>query len=652
MSHILHKIGNRKIFIIASLFLIVLTGSRVLWIVSFHGIDQPYAVNGFVDLRDWNAAESRTITLDGQWEFYPGERLINDDKERVKPVRKSQYIQVPGNWDASLKPGDNTPYGYGSYRLRILVNPDNDINFSIRVPSVRSSSALYVNGRLLAKSGEPGENEKQYTARNVPYSSSFTANGSNLIEVVVQAANFKDPRPSGIVRSMKFGTEEAIDRETQLSMAMQQMVSVVFLMHAIYAIILFVVGTREKRLLYFSMLIVSATLMNLLGTDEKLLHYWLPINYEWGFKLVHLSMTGVAYSLLQSVSRLLPSFWSGIAPGYALLCGVSALLALLLPAHYVVTIQPLYASIVGISIILTIVSMLRASRKDFKDNVLLLLSLIAFTSNFSWWGIMMASGIKVVYYPFDLIVSTTCFASVWFKQYFQIHFETRRLAAKLQKADELKDEFLANTSHELRNPLHGILNMSQAVLERERYSLNEKSIKDLEVLLSVGRRMSFMLNDLLDAAKLKENIPRLQLQRFSIQTIVTGILDMLHHMTEGKPVRLKDRIPDNFPQVIADENRVIQIVFNLLHNAIKFTNEGEVSIRGYVKDGKAHIAVADTGSGMDHETMRRVFEPYEQGDRSPTMIEGGFGLGLSISKQLVELHEGTLQVVSVPGQGS
>ncbi|MBP1994204.1 hybrid sensor histidine kinase/response regulator [Paenibacillus eucommiae] len=652
MSIHLNKVEKRNILLILGLFIIILTGSRILWLVSFQNTDHLNAVNGQLDLRDWNAGEGRTVTLDGQWEFYPHEWLINNENSKEPLVGNPQLIQVPGSWNAFLQPGDNTPYGYGSYRLRILVSPENDLNYSIRIPSVRSSSALYVNGRLLAKSGEPGENEKEHAARNIPYSSSFSANGGSVIEVVVQAANYNDPRSSGIIRSIKFGTESAIAREIQLSVTMQQLVAVVLLMHAVYALILFLLGTREKRMLYFSLVAVSVMFANILGSEEKILHFWLHINFEWGFKLVHLSLITAAYALLQCVKHQLSAYWRKIFPVFVIFCGIAALLALLLPAQYVVVLQPLYVLTIGASILITMVSMLRTSIKDIKDNVLLLMSVVAFTSSFAWWGFFLLTGIKIVYYPFDLIVSTACFASVWFRRYFQAHFETEKLAAKLQRADKLKDEFLANTSHELRNPLHGILGISQAVLEREQHSLNEKSIKDLGTVLSVGRRMSLMLNDLLDAMRLQESVPRLQFRRFSIQTITNGVLDMLRFMTEGKPVRIVDHIPDNFPQVFADENRVIQIIFNLLHNAVKYTNEGEVSIRGDVKDGRASIVISDTGIGMDEETMRRVFEPYEQADPGKTMIEGGFGLGLSISKQLVELHGGTLQVSSVPGQGS
>ncbi|WP_246079572.1 ATP-binding protein [Paenibacillus piri] len=615
--------------------------------------DQPSAVDGALDLRKWDAAAGRTVTLDGRWEFYPGVQLMHNDTQSGGSDKPMKFIHVPGSWNQSLQSDRNTPYGFGSYRLRIYVNPEQDLTYSIRIPSVRSSSELFVNGRLLAQSGQPAELENNYTARNVPYSASFTADRNGVIELVVQAANFKDPRSGGIVRSIKFGTENAINRETQFSMMMQESVAVTFLIHAVYALILFFMGNRDRKLLYFSLMVLCAILAILTGSEDKLLLYWFPINYDLSLKLMSLYIIVGTYSLIGSILHLLPAYWSTkFFPGYTALCGGSAFLALLLPEKYLLPITNLFLLIAVICVLMAIVSMLRTTLKGTHNNLLMLLSLIAFASNFAWWGFFLATGIKIVYYPFDLIIATIAFSSIWFNRYFRILAETEQLAEKLQETNKQKDEFLANTSHELRNPLHGILNISQAVLEREKHSLNAKSVKDLEMAITVGRRMSFMLNDLLDMMRLRQSSIRLQLRSLSIQTIVTGIIDMLRFMTEGKSIRLTNLVPGNFPPVTADENRLIQIVFNLLHNAVKYTNEGEVSIRAEVKDGQAIIVTTDTGIGMDELTMRRVFEPYEQASPDTTATGGGFGLGLSICKQLVELHGGTLQVDSAPGQGS
>ncbi|MFJ6267671.1 ATP-binding protein [Lysinibacillus xylanilyticus] len=643
---------KKKIALIISLFIIILTGSRILWLHVFNNTDQPHAEKGQLDLRNWDINDGHAVTLDGEWEFYPYKWLISEEQQ-LESSKNAKYIQVPKGWSSSLQEGEIKPYGYGTYRLKLLVNPEDNITYSIRVPSVRSSSEIYINGRRLAKSGQIGENAEKTVAKNIPITASFEANGHKEIDIIVQASNFKDPRNGGIVRSIKFGKEDILARETQLSINMQQLVAVVFLLHAIYSIILFFVGNmEERRLLYFSMLSISCMIYFLLGSDDKLLSYWFPISYDWAFKLVHLSMVGIGFSMLQCIKHWLPQHVRKYIRLFSIFCGIASLLTIVLSTRYIVINQGIYIMILGIPIVITILTVIRESIKEIKSNIFLLFAILAFGNNLIWDGLLLIFGIKVIMYPFDLIITVACLAILWFKGYAKVHSETKELAIKLQKTDKLKDEFLANTSHELRNPLHGILNISKAVLERENQVLSDKSVKDLETVLSVGRRMSLMLNDLLDVMSLKENNPKLKLQTFSIHSIVSGVLDMLYVMNEGKQIQLVNQIPENFPKVVADENRVIQIVFNLLHNAVKYTNEGEVKISGHVKKGMAEIVISDTGIGIDEKTIQRIFEPYEQGTLSKAMIEGGFGLGLSISKRLVELHGGTLQAISAVGKGS
>ncbi|WP_318249344.1 hypothetical protein [Paenibacillus sp. alder61] len=284
-----------RIVALLALFLLLLAGFRMLWIDGFYHGDHLRAVGGRMDLRGWGTNEKTpVVTLDGEWEFYPYDWLIGPRAQ--DGPRAPALIQVPEGWDDHLKPGESTPYGYGTYRLRILVEPGSSRQYSLRITSVRSSSAIYVNGQLLHKSGEPAESGRDYTAGNMPQTVSFQANSRGEMDVVIQAANYKDPREGGIVRSVKFGLKEAVERETQISVAMQQLVAVVFLMHAGYAFIMFLVGNRDRRLLAFSVLCVSAMMMYLLGSDEKLFSYWFTMDYDWSFKLVHMSMVFIAYS--------------------------------------------------------------------------------------------------------------------------------------------------------------------------------------------------------------------------------------------------------------------------------------------------------------------------------------------------------------------
>lgn len=642
MSHILLLLG---------LLLIILSGARILWMESFRD-QQADIKNGLFDLRDWNAEGGDTLLLDGEWEFYPSQWLMDGRRQQGVNEKGPSLIQVPGRWNEALHTDKSTPYGFGSYRLRLYVDPEKDLNYSIRVPSVRTASELYVNGRLLAKSGQVGESEDEYIAKNLPYSSTFTADENGVIDIVIQAANYVDSRSSGIVRSIKFGSEEAIAKEIKVSVSTQLLAAMIFLIHSAYAFILFLLGDKKKNLLYFSLLTLCIALTSVLSNDEKLFHQLFYIGIEWDFRLTNFALVIGAYALLECMNHRELPYWSRMYPVYRVMNFGTAGITLFLDPDQVTMLFPVYFLVAGIAAVITLITILRKLIKDIKGNLLLLFSFLALLHHFIWSLIWRESGMSLVYYPFDLIISMGCLATVWFKGYFIMHANTKEIAATLQRMNDHKDQFLANTSHEFKNPLHSILNMSQSVLNRERHLLQERSIKELETVLSVGRRLTLILNDLIDVMSLQEGNPRLQKKAIWIQPIVTGVLDMLQFNADVKSVKIVNQIPEDFPPVHADENRVIQIVFNLLHNAVKYTNEGIVSIQAFAKDGRAFIEIQDTGIGMDQDMKKRLFRPYEQASTSETMIEGGFGLGLSISKQLVELHGGTLDVSSVLGEGS
>src|SRR5699024_2719116 len=284
---------------------------------------------------------------------------------------------------------------------------------------------------------------------------------------------------------------------------------------------------------------------------------WLPISYDWSFKLVFISWAVFAFSLFNLNKEQLTGRWKIIGRWLIGLSFVVILMALFLPTRYLQMIELFFMGLTGTALVFAIVSFVRVQAKGRTESILLSLSLLALMSNLMWMFYFRNSGVKIMYYPFDIIIALFCFASIWFRRSSRAHLEAERLAEKLQRQNQLKDEFLANTSHELRNPLHGILNILNSILEREQTNLGEKSSKDLQTVLSMGRHMSFTLNDLLDVMHLQEGKPRLHLKSISIQPIVTGIMDMLHFMIEGKQIRLTNNIPKEFPNVYADENREI-----------------------------------------------------------------------------------------------
>src|SRR5699024_11107245 len=253
---------------------VFLSSARFVWMHTFADEEKAQIIDGELDLRDENRAQQSILALDGWWEFYPSTFIMEEEGT------DAELIQVPGDWSPYVhhENDSNESYGYGSYRLRILVDPEDDTTYSIRIPSVRSASEVYVNGRKLENSGTVGKSEDTYIAENLPYTTYFTAE-NGVIDVVVQVANYRDPRSSGLVRSLKFSTQTKLSKQTNLSVGLQQAMVVILLIHSLYAMILYLLGNRNKRLIYFALFALSTTIMFGFGLEEKILHVWLGLDY-------------------------------------------------------------------------------------------------------------------------------------------------------------------------------------------------------------------------------------------------------------------------------------------------------------------------------------------------------------------------------------
>ncbi len=639
---------RRTVLVTAFVFLI-LTSMRLTWIAMDTPTEHPDVVRGELDLRNWNFTNDPIITLDGQWEFYPNQFVMFNEGPILTSER--EYIQVPSKWNAFFPEEQYSAHGYGSYRLRLSMQQGIEQSYSIRLSKLQTSSEVFVNGKSIGRSGQPAPSADQHVPRNVPYTVTFTSDEQE-IELVIHVANYLNSITGGVHQSIQFGTTEAINHDSWFSISSQIVVAGFLFIQIVYACLMFIIGSRQRSLLYFSTLVLSMIIMLVLD-DDKVLLLWLPIQYEWSIRLVILSYIGIGTSLLVVIRSIVPEFskfryfnW------FLLLSAIFALIITIIPAQLVWSFGIKYYYLLLFILLTVIVLTLRSTIKGGQDVIYLFLALSIILGN-GIWGILKGRVfLDMGYYPIDMMVAFFIFSAFWFKQYFRVSAQTKKLADKLQEADRQKDEFLANTSHELRNPLHGILNIAQNVLDTGKSSLSDKNVKNMELLVTVGRRMSFMLNDLLDLMRLKEKGIRLQTKSLSIQTIAAGACDMLYFMTEGKPIRIINAIPDTFPRILADENRLLQILFNLLHNAVKYTNEGSITIEAHVQDNKAKIMITDTGIGIDVETQEKIFQPYEQVDSGITSVGGGFGLGLHISKQLVELHGGVLEVTSSLGQGT
>ena len=239
-----------------------------------------------------------------------------------------------------------------------------------------------------------------------------------------------------------------------------------------------------------------------------------------------------------------------------------------------------------------------------------------------------------------------------------IHSQRKRLEqeriinARLRNIDRLKDEFVASTSHELKTPLNGIIGLTESLIEGAAGPLDGTIKKNLLMISQSGRRLANLVNDILDYSRLRQKDIQLRRQVIDIKILADVVIAISRPLVLKKDIFLENRIPESTLFALADENRIQQILYNLIGNAIKFTNDGLIAIDGSIREDTIEISVTDTGIGIKKEEQERIFDSFEQIDSSVSRKYGGTGLGLAISKKLVELHEGDMWVVSEKNKGS
>ena len=228
----------------------------------------------------------------------------------------------------------------------------------------------------------------------------------------------------------------------------------------------------------------------------------------------------------------------------------------------------------------------------------------------------------------------------------------RSIVRQLKQVDILKDEFLANTSHELRTPLNGIIGLAESLMDGVAGKLPEKANQNLAMVVASGKRLANLVNDILDFSKLKNHDIELYTKPIDLHTMTEVVLALSRPLLGDKEIELVNDVATDFIAAQADENRIQQTLHNLIANAIKFTEHGLITVSAKTKNGWIKVKISDTGMGIPEDRLTTIFESFEQVQGTATRVYGGTGLGLAVSKQLVELHGGVLVVESTLGKGS
>lgn len=235
----------------------------------------------------------------------------------------------------------------------------------------------------------------------------------------------------------------------------------------------------------------------------------------------------------------------------------------------------------------------------------------------------------------------------------KLYLSSLKREEELKRLNKLKDDFISNTSHELKTPLNGIIGIADSMIEGAVGELPEEAVVNLSMIVASGKRLFTLVNNILDFSKLKNEYIILKSQSVDLREIVNVVLLFSKHLVNKKDIKLINDINDDIPLLYADEDRLQQILYNLIGNSIKFTEKGYIKISAELeKNNKVKITVEDTGKGIDPSKHNDIFKSFQQEDSSISRTYGGTGLGLSIAKQLVELHHGDLWVESEAGKGA
>jgi signal transduction histidine kinase len=258
--------------------------------------------------------------------------------------------------------------------------------------------------------------------------------------------------------------------------------------------------------------------------------------------------------------------------------------------------------------------------------------------------------------PFDeshiALVTTFADQAVIAIENVRLFDEIQEKSRQLEEASQHKSQFLANMSHELRTPLNAILGYTELMADGAYGEPSEKMHGILKRLEANGKHLLGLINDVLDLSKIEAGQLVLELSDYCIQDIAQTVRSTLEPLAADKKLAFKVEVAPKLPSGRGDGRRLTQVLINLVGNAIKFTDTGEVAIKAEAHNGSFHVSVRDTGPGISSADQARLFQEFQQADNAITRKKGGTGLGLAISKRIIEMHGGKIWVESQPGQGS
>lgn len=610
------------------------------------------AKEGILDLSQWNFGKDGTVDLDGDWEFYWESLYSPEDFSSNLPMEMTGFTVIPNYWSNLSFEGKKLPgQGYATYKLTLVLGEKPQVR-SIRIDHMMTAYNLWIDGELISSNGKVGISAEDMIPYYLPEVTSFYSSKKE-VEVIIQVSNFMH-RNGGIWGSITLGNEDQVARIREKSLAFELILIGTFVIMCLYHFGLYLLRRNDPSTLYFGLL-CFLLMLRVTTTGDILLAYFFDVSWPFLLKVEYLTFyLGIPLIVMFMYSLYPEEIYKWVARFVIGLGGILSLLVLFTPVSIYSSTVPLYQGVTLLTgIYVTYALSLAVIRKREGALAFLLGYIIIFLAAVN--DILHQNFIIQTTYlvPFGIFGFIFCQSFVLSVRFSTAFSTVERMSKRLLSVDKLKNEFLANTSHEIQTPLNGMIGLAESLLDGAKGKLNKSISRDLSMITSSGRRLSSLVNDILDFSKLRSKQIRLSLKPVDFHTLTDIAVTLSQPLLAGKPVMIINSVRVDAPLVRGDENRIQQILLNLLGNAIKFTEEGEIEVRALVsKHNSLIVAITDTGIGIPEEHYENIFQSFEQIEGSTSRGYGGTGIGLAITKQLIELHGGEIEVRSRVKRGS